>query len=362
MGESSSFIIQPENKKWTLIWKGKKPRQKISCLHGQRLVLRGSFSWGEHEHLRNIVFYCDKRRLQMITKIPMGDYLKGVLPQEMPASWPLSALKAQAVTSRTYALWKRGYYKNKRYDLRSTVLDQVFKSKRPSLDRYQKRVNRAVDETVGLVLVNSGRQIIKAYFHADCGGATARAINVWGRWNKDTRAVKDPYCQTRSSHRWRYSMGLKDLANLVRDKNIAPKSGELKGLKIKTAGLGQRVNELYLVFRDRLKRISGDQLRSWLGYDKLKSTFFSVKRNGEKFEFVGKGHGHGVGLCQRGARGMAKVGKSYEQILKHYYPEAGLRLMSARAYDFAWSKEIPLRAKRFKASLTSSVLKKSKAR
>jgi stage II sporulation protein D len=270
--------------------------------------------------------------LPEIQQIDFDTYLKGVVASEMPLSWPIEALKAQMVAARSFALAQANDRRQKgaTYDLRDNVLDQVFTL--PSalhLSAVAKvKLKKALRETEDLVLVDGkSGQILKSYYHADCGGHTEEAKDVWGHSEKSWHTVEDASCRL-SSHSW--SLHLKS-AELGEKLHLpAP----LKDARILThTPSGRAQNILFISENGIEKTISGQDLRALLGFANLKSTAFVIRRlakqlDGE-FIFDGHGRGHGVGLCQNGARWLASIEKKgFAEILEHYYP--GSHLMRVR--------------------------------
>lgn len=270
-----------------------------------------------------ILLLANKNSISLIGNMSMNRYLKGVLPHEMPASWPIEALKTQAVASRSYALWKMKNTSQKNYDLKSSVSDQVFRMELiERMSSTHPQVNQALLETEGMYLVGHKNRLVKTYFHSDCGGDTESADLVWGKSNDLTHAARDVACAQRKSS-WRSEWSLKKLKEKMMTSYFLPSDIELIDVIVRTQTQSQRVEHVDLLFSKGIfKRVRGEDIRRILGYDKIKSTLFSVKKEGFEMVFTGRGNGHGVGMCQWGARAMASSGKSFLHILNHYYPGA----------------------------------------
>lgn len=286
------------------------------------------------------------RSIDVVAQLDLETYLAGVLPSEMPASWPLESLKAQAVAARTFALWRKSQRKNPAltFDVESDVMDQVFRQPQAGLLKTQRlsNVERALKETRSVILEDSRRRTFQAYFHADCGGQTEEASNVWGSGEKMGTA-KDGACPLNPRARWTtqisgvsLSQKLGALGASLRAPAAATASSSSAFSKrrvtsieiLKTTASG-RIDTLQVAFNAGDDVIlSGHAFRMALGFDQIKSTQFAVSKTGGDFIFKGIGYGHGVGLCQWGARELAKAGKSYQQILSHYYPKASLVKLS----------------------------------
>jgi stage II sporulation protein D len=264
----------------------------------------------------------------LLGEMDMNRYLQGVIPHEMPASWPLESLKAQAVASRSYAYWKmrQRQSQQKLYDLRPSVLDQVFELPRWGLgNTVPPKVKEALLSTDGEVLFEKPKSILKAYFHSDCGGSTTTANAAWGESNTSAVAVKDPYCETRESQ-WSTAWSREKIQSRLMQKLVLPPGSSLKEVIPRAAVDSERVESVDFLFTQGVfKRLRAEELRQLLGYDKIKSTTFTISKNSSEWTFSGRGFGHGVGMCQHGARSMAQKGLGYRQILHHYYPKSSLR-------------------------------------
>jgi len=263
------------------------------------------------------------------------DYLKGVLPAEI-GKWgekEFEALKAQAIAARTYALYSSGSYKEKGYDLESTVADQLYLG----ADSEDKLANLAIKKTKGMILIYEGKPI-KAHYHANCGGWTERIEEIW---NKPAEAYlcsfgDDGFCTWAKNSTWEESWSREDLeeiisAHLGSYPEVTPEGiGKILDLEILKRSPSGRVSLLELMTDKKVLRLEKDNIRWVLRRKKfphpiLPSTFFDIylQRNPsgelEKIVFKGFGNGHGVGMCQVGALGRSRAGYTYRAILSHYY-------------------------------------------
>jgi stage II sporulation protein D len=245
-----------------------------------------------------------------VIELNLDDYLLGVLAGEIPRAWPKEMLKAQAIAARSYTLYQLTMQKNSNFDLRADVLDQVYDPGASVLlangDLWIAKLKAAIFETANLVLVEK-EDFLKAFYHSDCGGQTEEASTVWGGKKisnlKGGKTVsQDATCNLRSkSKKWSYKI-----------------SSQESDLKILSRWPSGRVKTL--VWKKEV--LTGEEFRSRIGFDKIKSTNFSVVSHASGLVVQGRGHGHGVGLCQYGARDMALRGKTFAEILEHYYPAA----------------------------------------
>lgn len=283
-----------------------------------------------------------KFRFDVIALLPLEVYLRGVLPREMPADWPIEALKAQAIASRSFALEKiRARDKiSAAYHLENSTLDQVFAwDDLDDVPTAAPAVDRALRETVGMVLTDANGSIVPAYFHADCGGQTEDASAVWGaahhqsahlsgrgsRRGMTTGTALDRGCPFSPNARWTWTAMKEELFARLRVPLGLPAIGGIVDVRPEEHSVSGRVQRLAIVLEGgQIRRLSGHELRTILGFERVKSANFEVLRSGSSFRFVGRGHGHGVGLCQWGARRLASDGADFRRILRHYYPNARL--------------------------------------
>ncbi|XGC79584.1 SpoIID/LytB domain-containing protein [Bdellovibrio bacteriovorus] len=261
-----------------------------------------------------------KKNVDVIGLVPLEDYVVGVIASEMPLSWPLETLKAQAVAARSYALAVMNERKDKAYQLESSVLDQVYQHvlTHNENDPLVKKAVQAVRSTEGIELYTADNKILKSFFHADCGGETTSAKNVWNS-GPSTGVVVDKSCPFSPKAQWKLEISKSELEKKL---NI---SGLSKLELIRTPG-EKRIKSIRVLFADsKIKQLSSNELRQKLGFQELKSSIFNLKTVGSSYVFEGRGFGHGVGLCQWGSRALGKNGLSFRQILKHYYPLASLK-------------------------------------
>lgn len=262
-------------------------------------------------------------RIDGIAELKLDTYLEGVLPSEMPITWPVEALKAQAVASRSYTLYMINQNRDKDYQLESSIYDQVFSLNGVESVKLKKKLSKVISETSGMLLLNSKKNLLPGYYHADCGGETEEPENVWdGRRTNGT--VKDLNCPLSPNSLWNHKVSDAKLSRtLKRFLNIDDQSKIFSDLSVLERTKSKRVLNLSVSFDDGDKhRISGQNLRKIFGFTKIKSTNFSIARKNKSLHFFGKGSGHGVGLCQWGTRHLAKKGLGFKEILKHYYPNS----------------------------------------
>lgn len=265
-------------------------------------------------------------RTDVIATLDLEDYLRGVLPAEMPKEWPLEALKAQAVASRTYALFRKRTREaaGSSFHMESTVMDQVYRSLESDTGAEYENIHRAIRETEGMILVTLGETPVPlaAYFHSDCGGHTEDARTVWGETGVGTTS-----CPYSSSSEWKTEFTLTEIESRVKARlKRARQDSTLMGLEPLGRTSSGRVENIRLVWSDGDETLMPAHVfRMSLGHDRVRSTNFRFATVGEnRIQILGHGSGHGVGLCQWGARHLAQNGKSFREILKHYYPNSRL--------------------------------------
>ncbi|MBI1909536.1 MAG: SpoIID/LytB domain-containing protein [Deltaproteobacteria bacterium] len=282
----------------------------------------------------------EKEPLQVL-EIELENYLLGVLAGEVPEDWPIEALKAQAVAARTYALYRRSNPRSELYDLETTVEDQVFKnpSKGHPSPKVSKRFRQAVAETAGEVLTSGEMPtpeagLIPAYYHSCCGGQTEAASSVWGGLDSGLPApIKDPYCKACPNFSWEERIPKAEITPLLFETE-GEEGKETMTLTIQNRDPAGRVQQLSIRQNGKSRLITANDFRRTVGYQRLKSSWFDFKEEEEAYIFSGHGSGHGVGLCQWGAKGMAERGFPYSEILKFYYPQAVIQPWQRAPVDF----------------------------
>ena len=261
--------------------------------------------------LLHIVLYRDTLRL--INELDVEEYLKGVVPVEISPKWHPESLKVQAIIARTYVLYQRQVNLGKEYDVLATTADQVYggrKKEHPAADQ-------AVAETSGLVLTFEGELILSAY-HSTSAGPTESASDVWGMELPYLKGVSCPFDQNSPYYQWSRSF----LMDAVQESfsKAGYTMGTIASLTPFRWTEAGRIGRLRLLHSQGELILKAEDLRRILGYTELPSTRFRIEKIGREIQIRGNGYGHGVGLCQWGAKEMAEMGYSYDKILKYYYP------------------------------------------
>ena len=251
-------------------------------------------------------------RILLTNIIPVEEYLYGQVAGEMSPHWELEALKAQVVAARSYALYMIRHPKSSFYDLEKGTADQVYLGAQSESDRIRVAVESTKNE-----VVTKGTLPIKTYYHSRCGGHTESAKAVWNTSEKNHKVgVPCPYCR-KFPLNWQIKIKAAELFNLLKIPHFERKPFKIGVLKKTPSG---RVNEISIEADNKKFAINSEDLRNLLGYTNVKSTRFEISNTPEEVIFDGTGAGHGVGMCQWGAQFLAKKGKTYREILAHYYP------------------------------------------
>ena len=276
----------------------------------------------------------------VVNRLPMEWYLRGVVPLEIGPDRrdsELAAAQAQAVAARTYALVKLREAGTRAYDVRASVLDQVYGgvgAERPVSDA-------AVHGTAGLVLRYRGR-VVNAPYHSACGGSTAEPQEVWSATAEPyLRRVSDRipgtdrhYCDLAPRARWTRSWTTTELDTLVvrylaRASGGRAARGHVRRVRVDNVTPSGRAEALVVDTDGGTVRLRGNEMRSVFRYatgEMLNSTYVSVQvaeqdaRGLTRLTLRGQGYGHGIGMCQWGAIGRARAGQDFRTILATYYP------------------------------------------
>lgn len=255
-----------------------------------------------------------KRENGNIDRVFFEEYVKGVLAGEMPTSFDLEALKAQAVAARSYVLKKMEQNKEKDYDVVDTVMNQVYLDdatlKEKWKDKYEEKNNKikqAIVETKGEYMTYNN-EVIEAFFFSTSTGKTENSGEVFqtqlpylksvdSAWDEEVSPV---FSQDNnlSLEEFYQKLNIEYNPNLKIEITKTTSTGRIKELKINDHEF--KANDIYQKLN-------------------LRSTFFDIKQKDNQVEITTKGYGHGVGMSQYGALAMAKKGYKYQAILKYYY-------------------------------------------
>ncbi|EGJ28864.1 SpoIID/LytB domain-containing protein [Moorena sp. SIO3A5] len=252
-------------------------------------------------------------KLTAVNHVDLEHYLYSVIGAEMSPSWPIEALKAQAVAARSYVLHQRSKSKSDIYDVGDTQRWQVYKG----LNSETVTTHQAVNATAGQIMTY-GNKVILAVFHAASGGHTENVEDIW--WSEPIpylQGVPD-YDQGTPVYQWTKTFSASQLSQKI------PGVGNIIAMTPVERTPRGRVITLKVEGSRNTKTIKGKELRKILG---LKSRLFTVSKTENGFQFNGRGYGHGLGLSQWGAYNLSRRGLNYLQILSHYYSSAQLSQM-----------------------------------
>jgi stage II sporulation protein D len=273
--------------------------------------------------------------------LTLDEYVFGVLAAEGSIETRLEALKALAVVSRTYALKNLRRHARDRFDLCDTTHCQRFLPVRDEGARpeFYELARRAVRETAGEVLREPSGRVAEVYFSAACGGRTADISKLWGVRDAPAqlRGVRDDFCGG-ASETWTDVIPAPQLLGALRADERSDVGARLDDVRVLRRDASGRA-ELVALEGERRRIVRGWDFKiivgRTLGWSVVKSSHFEVARAGASFVFRGRGFGHGLGLCQAGARVMAGRGQSYRQILMQYFPGTNVGDASGTRRDVA---------------------------
>lgn len=335
---------------------------------------------GKKYHGNSAFYIIDEYKLLSINLVTIEDYLKGVVPSEIPASWHEESLKAQAVAARTYAV--ANTYNNPTYGYH--VVDNQNSQVYNGIDKEYASTNKAVEETKGeLIYYKDG--LITAFYHSTSGGKTADSGNVWSTTLPYLRSVEDDFSNISPHTEWVKELTKEEIVSILKsDFNVS----DIYDIELVEVSEDERVLEIsFKTDRGEINFIK-EEIRAVIGYSELKSTWFTIEKNNQikiiqkesdysstlneknilsykkesvekeriayntkvnilsadrEFEinsspdaFIlnGRGWGHGIGMSQYGARQMAEEGFTYKEILEYYYTGVEVR------WQKIWQKKI----------------------
>ncbi len=334
-----------------------------------------TFKIEDNNYRGYIYFNTNGNEIIPINHVKLEEYLYGVVPREMPASFNMEALKAQAIAARTYALHNINKHSNEGFNLCDTTHCQVY----GGMDGEHENTNRAVDETYGMVIEYDG-EIIDAIYHSNSGGHTRDAKEVWNNDLPYLIGVEDKYSEGTTASNWSFSIDSLELNKELINNGI--NTGHILDIQVVERTPSGRVTKMKVIGQNGEEILTESQIRQVLGTNNLKTTWFMIESEGgnekkyfyvmdsnsqspkpinldnsyiiddnfksgiisankiniidkdkinaidnqsnfENGDFVinGKGFGHGVGMSQWGAKAMADAGYTYEEILKFYYTD-----------------------------------------
>jgi len=266
----------------------------------------------EYKFTKNTMVRVKRVNKNIIETIPLEKYLIGVVGGEMPVSYNIEALKAQAVAARTYTLNKMEINKKNNFDIVDTTDDQVYlddnelkESWKNKYEEYKTKIEQAIQETRGEYLTYNGK-IIKAFFFSTSSGTTENCKDVFGEnlpyltsvsstWDENSPSYLSTTTLTKEEFLKKLEIEYNDNLNIEIERNDTNSIKEItiNGNKIKGTDFRHKLN--------------------------LRSTNIELEEENNSIKIISKGYGHGVGMSQYGAQELANIGYTYDQILKYYY-------------------------------------------
>jgi stage II sporulation protein D len=272
--------------------------------------------------------------LRVLLTLPSEDYVIAALNGEAAPDEPLASLKAMAITMRTFALVNANRHSAEGFGVCDSTHCQALR-----LGRARPEVTRAVQETAGETLWFGGQRA-QVYFTQHCGGMSEPASSVWPTERASYLAGHraDPYCVRRSPAEWHTRIPLDQLSGIFRTQGwrmpspiesigVARRSASGRAVLLEVIGQGATAKLSASSFRFAVDRV--------LGWNQIRSDWYTASVSGGDLEVAGRGYGHGVGLCQAGAFEMAAEGHSDAEILSFYFPGT---LSGITASDHGWQK------------------------
>ncbi len=293
------------------------------------------FTVNNKQYRGNLEFTLNNQNtLTVVNELPLEKYLYGVVPAEMPSSWPLEALKAQAVAARNYVLLQKqsGRFASSGFDVTATDLSQVY----GGYTAEKERTNTAVDATQGVIMLAQGKPI-NAVYHSSSGGYTENSEDVWNYPTSYLKAKVDTLDMNSLHYNWQYPASGIMTIDEVRAKLLSVKGWNFATISNivveKMASSGNRIQILRVEGTDQTGNPKSEKL---FNADVIRSTFglksgpreiwlnIGPEQKPTGVVFRGSGWGHGIGMSQWGARGMAQAGSDFRSILQYYYTDITL--------------------------------------
>jgi len=299
----------------TLAAVGERIRWDGSRLLGDTLDVAGApdLRVGNREVVGRTRFLARKGEVLVVAVAPLEAYVAAVLSREAPLRFHPDALAALAVAVRTYAAGAAARPRDPAYDVVATVEDQVY----DGMDGVAQSFREAADRTRGLVVRYRG-ELARTVYHSTCGGRTEDAVSVWGTDIPYLRAQLCVDCAESPVYRWEYRM------SEAEGRRVANALGVPAGKDLRIAVTGRtptgRASRVRISSGGVSRELQAAEFRKAAGDARVRSLKMEIVPVAGEWRFTGEGWGHGVGLCQFGANGMARRGAGFREILARYYP------------------------------------------
>jgi stage II sporulation protein D len=271
-----------------------------------------------------------EKGLRIVNLVSYKHYLEGVIESEGGGGKHLEYYKAQAVISRTYALKHRDKHLSEGFQL----CDQVHCQAYHNMLRFTDEIKTAVAETKGVYMVDTlTNELVDGYFHANCGGQTSPSDYVWRENIPYLQPFKDTFCIHTRQATWTKKISKVEWREFIVNNYFYPIADS--AYREQLYSFQQKERKAFYISPHL-----GIPLRDLRYHFKLKSTYFSVRSEGQLVVVEGRGFGHGIGLCQEGAMNMAQYGMDYRQILKFYYEGIVFEHLFERMYFGQSNREL----------------------
>ena len=265
--------------------------------------------------------------MRVINRVQMANYLGGVIESEGGGGKPLEYYKVQAILSRTYVLGHLSKHRKEGFQ----VCDRVHCQAYHNMLIYTPTIADAVKETQGVVMLNDKLRLAEGFFFANCGGQTSEADFVWNVPAPHCKSVRDTFCTSSRQATWTKEIDAEEWKNYLIKEFGYPINDSVFGDLIYT--FSQTSRKAFYLYPQL-----GIPLRDLRTHFRLKSTWFTCKKVGNMVVLNGKGFGHGVGVCQEGAMGMARNGFTAAEILNFYF--TGIKLMNYYNWSYYKQKDL----------------------
>ncbi len=275
---------------------------------------RGSLRLGVREYPGALEVWRSGEGLLVVDELPLEEFVAGTVRAEAPSSWPPESLRALAVVVRTYAAFQQARNAAKAYHVVAGTQDQGFGGRAPEGSPAWEAARATADQ-----VLNWQGRLFPAFYHSDSGGFTEPPQTVFsGEGVPPLTGVRDEFSLDSPNYAWTVTLPLATVGERLRQAGLDV--GEVVAVTVVERSPSLRVTRIAVEGSRGSATLSGSEFRRVLGYDALKSTLFVPVPARGAVRFEGRGWGHGVGLSQYGAKGMAERGYLYPQILEHYYP------------------------------------------
>ncbi len=252
-------------------------------------------------------------KLQVVAVVPLEEYVAAVISREAPRSFAPEALEALAVAARTYALGAMAKPRDPAFDVVDGVEDQLFEG----IENSDGPFRAAGEATRGMALYYRDA-LARAVYHSTCGGRTENAADAWGHDVPYLRSLACDDCRDSPARRWVHRMSRAEGKRVALALGV--RAGDDLSIGIVGATRTGRASRIRLASGGVSREMAAASFRQAAGYARVKSLKMKVVPSGGGWTISGEGYGHGVGMCQWGANGMAKRGKAFPEILARYYP------------------------------------------